>query len=95
MARVVSLYLPTWATDRRKRRSGAASPRLEAGLALAAHDGRRRVVVAADLRAQQAGVRIGMPATKAQVLVPGLVLEDADLATDLESLHALAGWMLR
>lgn len=36
-----------------------------------------------------------MPATKAQVLVPGLVLEDADLATDLESLHALAGWMLR
>ena len=36
-----------------------------------------------------------MRATKAQVLVPGLVLEDADLATDLESLHALAGWMLR
>ncbi len=95
MARVVSLYLPTWATDRRRRRSGAASPQPEAGLALAAHDGRRRVVVAADLLAQQAGVRIGMPATKAQVLVPGLTLEDADIAADLESLDALAGWMLR
>jgi protein ImuB len=95
MARVVSLYLPTWATDRRKRRSGVASPQPEGGLALAAHDGRRRVIVAADLVAQQAGVRIGMPATKAQVLVPGLALEDADLGADLESLDALAGWMLR
>ncbi|MDP3258668.1 DNA polymerase Y family protein, partial [Bosea sp. (in: a-proteobacteria)] len=95
MARVVSLYLPTWSTDRRKRKSGAASPLPEGGLALAAHDGRRRVVVAADLMAQQAGVRIGMPATKAQVIVPGLTLEDADLAADLESLDALAGWMLR
>ena len=95
MARVVSLYLPTWATDRRKRRSGAASPLPESGLALAAHDGRRRVVVAADLAAKEAGVRIGMPATKAQVLVPGLALEDADLVADRESLDALAGWMLR
>jgi len=95
MARVVSLYLPTWSTDRRKRRSGVDSPQREGGLTLAAHDGHRRVVVAADLVAQQAGVRIGMPATKAQVLVPGLTLEDADLAADLESLDALAGWMLR
>lgn len=38
---------------------------------------------------------IGMPATKAQVLVPGLTLGDADIAADLESLAALAGWMLR
>jgi protein ImuB len=45
--------------------------------------------------ARQAGVRIGMPATRAQVLVPGLTLEDADLAGDLKSLDALAGWMLR
>jgi protein ImuB len=35
------------------------------------------VVVAADAAAQAAGLRVGMAATKAQVLVPGLLVQDA------------------
>jgi len=52
-------------------------------------------VLAADVAAQAAGLRVGMPATKAQVLVPGLILQDADSAADAEALDRLALWMLQ
>ena len=58
-------------------------------------DGRRRVVLAADAAAQFAGLRVGMPATKAQALVQGLVIQDADPAADAEALDRLAFWMLQ
>ena len=48
MARVVSLFLPTWPTDRVRRKAGDAAPPGEAPLVLVGHDGRRRVVVGAD-----------------------------------------------
>ena len=73
MTRVVSLFLPTLSTDRVRRKSGDAAPPAEAPLVLIGRDGRRRVVLAADAAAQAAGLRVGMPATKAQVLVPGLI----------------------
>jgi len=95
MARVVSLFLPTWPTDRVRRKAGAAAPPGEAPLVLVGHDGRRRVVVAADAAAQAAGLRVGMAATKAQVLVPGLLVQDADPAADAEALDRLALWALR
>jgi protein ImuB len=41
------------------------------------------------------GVHVGMPATKAQVLVPGLVLQDADTDGDCRALDRLALWALR
>src|SRR3546814_10575014 len=75
MTRVVSLFLPTWSTDRVRRKAGDTAPPAEAPLVLIGHDGRRRVVVAADVAAQDAGLRVGMPATKAQVLVPGLLVQ--------------------
>jgi protein ImuB len=53
------------------------------------------VVLAADAAAQAAGLRVGMPATKAQVLVSGLIMQDADLAADAEALARLALWMLQ
>jgi protein ImuB len=53
------------------------------------------VVVAADAAAQAAGLRVGMAATKAQVLVPGLLVQDADPAADAEALDRLALWALR
>jgi protein ImuB len=53
------------------------------------------VVLAADAAAQAAGLRVGMPATKAQALVQGLVIQDADPAGDAEALDRLALWMLR
>ena len=42
------------------------------------------------LRLRQPGLRVGMPATKAQALVPGLVIQDADPAADAEALDRLA-----
>jgi len=53
------------------------------------------VVLAADAAAQRAGLRTGMPATKAQALVPGLIVRDAEPAADAEALERLALWVLQ
>src|SRR3546814_20588695 len=95
MTRVVSLFLPTWSTDRVRRKAGDTAPPAEAPLVLIGHDGRRRVVVAADVAAQAAGLRVGLPATKAQVLVPGLIVQDAAPAADAEALDRHAHWVLQ
>lgn len=52
-------------------------------------------MLAADAAAQAAGLRVGMPATKAQALVRDLVIQDADPAADAEALDRLALWMLQ
>lgn len=70
-------------------------PQPDQPLVLVGSDGRRRVVLAADTAARQVGLRVGMPATKAQVLVPGLAVVDADPAGDAAALDRLAGWALR
>lgn len=95
MPRVVSLFLPRWPTDRLRRKSGAAAPPPEAPLVLIGREGRRRVVLAADLAALRAGLRVGMPVTKAQALVPGLLVQDADPRADAEGLDRLALWALQ
>jgi len=74
---------------------GSAAPPAEAPLVLIGREGRRRVVLAADAAAQHAGLRVGMPATKAQALVPGLIGNNADPAADAEALDRLALWALR
>jgi protein ImuB len=53
------------------------------------------VVLAADVAAQSAGLRVGMPASKAQALVQGLVIQDANPTADGEALERLAFWMLQ
>jgi protein ImuB len=95
MRRVVSLFLPTWSTDRVRRNLGRAAPPAETPLVLIGREGRRRVVLAADAAAQRAGLRPGMPVTKAQALVPGLIVNNADPAADAEALDRLALWALR
>src|SRR6202011_3483230 len=95
MSRVVSLYLPTWPTDRLRRKMGAAAPDAALPLVLVGQIGRRREVVAVNVAAMQAGLRVGMPATKAQALVRELVIHDADPAADAEALERLAVWALR
>jgi protein ImuB len=95
MSRVVSLYLPTWPTDRLRRKLGAAAPDAALPLVLVGQTGRRREVVAANAAAIQAGLRIGMPATKAQALVKELVIHHADPVADAEGLERLAVWALR
>jgi protein ImuB len=74
---------------------GDVAPPAEAPLILIGREGRRRVVLAADAAARRAGLRIGMPATKAQTLVPGLIVKDADPAADAGALDRLALWALQ
>jgi protein ImuB len=95
MPRVISVFLPTLSTDRVRRKAGDTAPPPEPPLILVGGDGRRRVVAAADAAAHAAGLRIGMPASKAQVLVQGLVIQDADPAADAEALERLAFWMVQ
>jgi protein ImuB len=95
MSRVVSLYLPSWPTDRLRRKMGAAAPDAALPLVLVGQSGRRREVVATNAAALKAGLRIGMPATKAQALVKELLIHHADPAADAEALERLAVWALR
>ena len=84
-----------WPTDRFRRKSGDAAPLPETPLVLIGRDGRRRVVLAADEAAHAAGLRIGVPASKAQALVPGLIIHDAEPEADETALERLALWALR
>ena len=55
MRKVVSLFLPTWPTDRLRRQKGHKASALNEPLVIAGHDGRRRIVIAADHAAQALG----------------------------------------
>lgn len=48
---------------------------------------------AANAAALASGLRVGMPATKAQALVPGLMVEEADPTADARELERLAIWL--
>jgi protein ImuB len=91
--RVVSVWLPNWSTDR-LRRSGDAPPP-EVPLVMVAHDGRRRVIAAADAASMALGLRPGLPLSHAQARVPGLAVSEADPAGDGAALERLAAWCLR
>lgn len=95
MTRVVSLFLPSWPTDRVRRASAGDTLPVDQPLVLAGSDGRRRIVMAADEAALRQGLRPGMPLAKAQVLIPGLRIEDANPHGDEEALERLAFWTLR
>jgi protein ImuB len=75
--------------------SASGAPHLKAPLILKGSDGRRRVVTAADRAALAAGLRVGMPVAKAQALVAGLIIHDADPEADMDGLERLAQWALR
>ncbi|QIO43081.1 DNA polymerase Y family protein [Rhizobium leguminosarum bv. trifolii] len=92
MTRVVSIYLPDLATDRIRR----ADPNipLEQAIAVIAKSGSKRWVSAADAAARKAGLRVGMPAAKAQALFQGLMMVDADPAADSTALERIALWAL-
>jgi protein ImuB len=78
-----------------RRKLADAAPPPEAPLVLVGREGRRRVVLAADAAAQRAGLRVGMPATKAQALVLGLIVKDVEPSADAEALDRLALWALQ
>ncbi len=74
---------------------GASAPSPDAPLVLVGRDGRKRMVLAADAAAQRLGLHPGIAVAKAQALVAGLTVIDADPAADALSLDRLALWALR
>ncbi|WP_093086355.1 Y-family DNA polymerase [Sphingobium sp. AP50] len=95
MRQVVSLFLPTWPTDRLRRRLGQGAPPPDAPLILAGMDRQRRVITAANAAARMTGLYAGMAVTQAQALVPDLLIMDAEPQADREGLERLAVWSLR
>jgi len=106
MRRILSLWLPRFATDRihrRHARERSPSPACGGGsgwghaeglvtaLALAG----RAVVAGVDDRAAAAGVAPGMPLADARAIAPGLRVHPADRAGDAAALDRLADWATR
>ncbi|MGO7242871.1 DNA polymerase Y family protein [Rhizobium ruizarguesonis] len=92
MVRVVSVYLPTLPTDR-IRRADPSIP-VEAPLVVVARSGSKRWLSAVDANGVKLGLHVGMPAAKAQALVQGLRMVDADPTADLAALERLTLWAL-
>jgi protein ImuB len=95
MRRVVSLYLPTWPTDRLRRRLGKDAPPADVPVVMVGRSGRKRLVLAADAAAQAIRLYPGMAATQARALCAELIAHDADPQGDAEALDRLALWALR
>jgi protein ImuB len=95
MRRVISIFLPTWPTDRLRRQSRAAAPPPDRPLVTAIHDGRRQSVAAVDAAARAEGLRPGMPLAQARAMVQGLAVVPADPVGDAQAVDALAAWCLR
>jgi protein ImuB len=95
MRRVISVFLPTWPTDRLRRRPHAAAPPADRPLVTFLHDRRRQVVAAVDGVAQSLGLFPGMPLAQAQAVVPGLTVMVAEPEDDAWALDGLAAWCLR
>ena len=92
MRRVVSVFLPTWPTDRWRRRHGG--PPRDKPLVTVATDGPRRVVAAACRAAHRLGLAPGMPVAQAQGMIVDLALVEASPEADAEGLARLAAWCL-
>ena len=95
MRRVISLYLPSWSTDRVRLHEGA--PQVGSGGAhvLAARQGSRRLITAVNTAAARLGLHAGMAASQAQAMVPDLRVGEADAPGDAAALARLAAWCLR
>lgn len=99
MRRVVSLYLPSWPTDRLRRKSGVSraearepAPAPDQPLCTALSDHGRKIIAAADASARALGIHPGMTVTKARSLAPELLVADAEPEGDAAALRRLALW---
>ncbi|MFQ5764274.1 MAG: hypothetical protein ACE5GT_05045, partial [Rhodospirillales bacterium] len=95
--RVVSLWLPRFATDRLARRL-AAAPRPRADwrsrplATVTDNNGGGRGIAAVNRAAEVAGVRPGLPLADARALAPAFHAADADPVADRRALDGLAAW---
>ncbi|EUB98035.1 UMUC domain protein DNA-repair protein [Rhizobium sp. CF080] len=64
-------------------------------LVVISRSGSKRWISAADTAAGKVGLRVGMPASKAQAIVANLNMIDADPVADAAALERLALWALR
>ena len=92
MKRVISLWLPNFATDRlcRLRQDWLDSP-----LGLVRENRGQQVLYAVNDLARNSGVRAGMTLADAKAILPELQTSEADLAAETLSLHRLADWCNR
>jgi protein ImuB len=74
---------------------GALAPPPDDRLVLVGREGSRRIVTAVSRPAEQAGLRVGMPLTKAHALLPDVLTMPADPAADAAALNRLALWALQ
>jgi protein ImuB len=92
MKRVISLWLPTFATDRLSRTKGNKGPAKDVGHPLVTvttqHGGQR--IAAANAAADGQGIRPGLSLADARALFPDLAVTTADPAADLKALDKLA-----
>lgn len=75
--------------------AGTSAPPPETPLVLVGRDGRKRAILAANPVALAEGARPGMALAKAQALIAGLDVRDADPAGDDAALERLAFWALK
>jgi len=74
---------------------GASAPPPDDRLVLVGREGSRRIVTAVSRPAEQAGLRVGMPLTKAHALLPDVLTMPADPVADAAALNRLALWALQ
>ncbi|WP_435269156.1 Y-family DNA polymerase [Shinella sp. BE166] len=94
MPRVVSVYFPLLPIDRIRRHASEPLP-ADKPLVVIARSGSKRWISAADPIALKLGLRVGMPASRAQAMVADLLMVDAAAAEDAAVLEKLALWALR
>lgn len=87
------MFLPFFPAERLRRIARDLPP--ERPLALTARIGSQRLVVALDLCARRQGVYPGMPASRAQAMLPGLLLKESMPQAEARALERLAFWCAR
>jgi protein ImuB len=85
----MSLWLPSWPTDRLRRASHASA---EKPFVTAISVGSRRLVAASSMEAAVCGITPGLPLADAQAYCPGLVVFESDPGGDAAALRRLAEW---
>jgi protein ImuB len=74
---------------------GVEAPSADRAVIMIGRVASRRIVMAADAAAMAAGLRTGMPASKAQALVADLIIEPFQPMEDQAGLERLALWFLK
>ncbi|MGF1630124.1 MAG: DNA polymerase Y family protein [Kiloniellaceae bacterium] len=108
MRRVVSLWLPRFATDRWQRARAASlaqrgensstsgkSAEASQALALVADESGRLSLAAVNAQAEAGGLAPGLPLAEARALLPGLVTVPHEPEVDARAVAALAAWCAR